>query len=182
MAMSTLDASPPRVLAIYPISRGFGFGVLEGPTTLVDWGVRSGPNDDIQLTLQKVRELIDLYAPEVVVSEDHRHLKSRRRQRTASVIDQVQRLATAKVRVRLIPAAQMRGVFADGGSVTKHHVATIVAQHFPELAIRLPPPRRPWMSQDSRMAIFDAVGFGLTYLLLEGPDAMAGETLRRDAA
>jgi len=180
--MSSAEAPPPRILAIYPISRGFGFGVLEGPTTLVDWGIRNGPNSDLQRTLRSISDLIDLYRPEVIVSEDHRHGKSRRRQRTGNVIDQLRRLETTPTRVRLIPAAQMRAFFGDGGAITKHRVASIVAEHFPELAGRLPPPRRPWMSQDSRMAIFDAVGFGLTYFLLEGPDANTPTSVQKNAA
>jgi len=35
-------------------------------------------------------------------------------------------------------------------------------QRFPELAPRLPRFRKPWMSEDYRMSIFDAVAFGLT--------------------
>ena len=40
----------------------------------------------------------------------------------------------------------------------------MIAERFPgELGFRLPPKRRPWMSQDSRMDIFDAVALVLAY-------------------
>ena len=35
-----------------------------------------------------------------------------------------------------------------------------MANHFPELAPRLPRFRKPWMSEDYRMSIFDAIAFG----------------------
>jgi hypothetical protein len=40
-------------------------------------------------------------------------------------------------------------------------MAQAVAARFPELAPRLPPQRKPWMSEDCRMAIFDAAAFVL---------------------
>jgi hypothetical protein len=54
-----------------------------------------------------------------------------------------------------------RGFFADGCG-TKHALAEIIAERFPkELGFRLPPKRRAWMSEDSRMDIFDAVALAL---------------------
>jgi hypothetical protein len=45
---------------------------------------------------------------------------------------------------------------------TKHALAEIIAERFPEeLGFLLPPKRRDWMSQDSRMDIFDAVALAL---------------------
>jgi hypothetical protein len=46
---------------------------------------------------------------------------------------------------------------------TKHDVAKVLAQKFPEeLGDRLPPKRKPWMSEDYRMDIFGAVALGIT--------------------
>jgi hypothetical protein len=48
------------------------------------------------------------------------------------------------------------------GRGTKHALAEIIAKRFPEeLGSRLPPKRKPWMSEDSRMNIFDAVALAL---------------------
>ena len=43
----------------------------------------------------------------------------------------------------------------------KETIAAKVAERFPELRPYLPPPRKPWMSEDERMNVFDAVGLGL---------------------
>ncbi len=40
-----------------------------------------------------------------------------------------------------------------------------VAERFPELARYLPPERKPWMSEDLKMAIFDAAAFALAFFL-----------------
>ncbi len=45
----------------------------------------------------------------------------------------------------------------------KDRMARTVAEHLPALAVSVPPIRKLWMSEDQRMAIFDAVSFALTY-------------------
>jgi hypothetical protein len=58
-----------------------------------------------------------------------------------------------------------KAIFADGCG-TKHALAEIFAKRFPEeLASRLPPKRRLWMSEDYRMHIFDAVALALVLRL-----------------
>ena len=62
----------------------------------------------------------------------------------------------------------MKTFFADGQG-TKHALAEIIAKQFPEqLGLQLPPKRKPWMSEDSRMNIFDAVALVLVYRLKIG--------------
>ena len=59
---------------------------------------------------------------------------------------------------------QVRRVFFANGQGTKHALAEILAKRFPEeLGFRLPPKRRPWMSEDYRMDIFDAVALALIF-------------------
>jgi len=180
--MSVPAAPALRVLALDPMSRGFGFAVLEGQTTLVDWGIRNAANDKPRALLRKIKDLIGLYHPDVIVIEDCRHDRSRRRQRVRAVIAQVAALATPETEVLLIPAAVVRSLFGRNGVITKHQIATRVSQHFSELAHRLPPARKPWMPEDARFAIFDAVAFGLTYYLLDDTDQLAGRKSSGHAA
>ena len=43
-------------------------------------------------------------------------------------------------------------------------MAELLAKKFPdELASRLPPKRKPWKSEDSRMDIFDAVALAVAF-------------------
>jgi hypothetical protein len=53
--------------------------------------------------------------------------------------------------------------FVHSGT-TKYEIAVAVARLFPELTSRLPRQRKPWMSEDKRMSIFDAVSFALVAL------------------
>jgi hypothetical protein len=61
--------------------------------------------------------------------------------------------------------------FITDGQGTKHALAEIMAERFPdELGSRLPPKRKPWMSEDSRMNIFDAAALALVFRLKKEND------------
>ena len=153
----------PRILAIAPSTRGFGFAVLEGLDTLVDWGVKAVEGDKNSQSLAKVEELIAHYQPDLMVLQDISMKPFRRSKRIRQLGKRLINLAARrKIRVALFSHEQVRRVFFADGQGTKHALAEIVANKFPEeLGSRLPPKRRPWMSEDSRMDIFDAVALAL---------------------
>lgn len=154
-----------RVLAVDPMSRAFGFVVLETPESLVDWGVRQTRTDKQQATLAKVSEIVNLYRPDVVVVEDCLHESSRRRERIRILVEAIVRLgAEIAVDVRRIPRSVMVLAFADAGAPTKHGIARALAERFPEVARHLPPIRKPWMAEDDRFAIFDALALAVAFV------------------
>jgi Holliday junction resolvasome RuvABC endonuclease subunit len=163
--MSRAYTKDIRVLAIDPSTRGFGFAVFEGPERLVDWGVRETKTDKKRRSLKLIAELIEQYQPSVIVVEDYEAKGSRRCQRVGELIKDISKLALKrKIRVRSFSRAKVNQAFSVSGASTKYEIALDIAKRFPELAPRLPRFRKPWMSEDYRMSIFDAVGFGLTFL------------------
>ena len=64
---------------------------------------------------------------------------------------------------RAYSRAQIRDCFAFFGAKNKYDIASLIAQEFPQLASRCPPERKPWMSEDYRIAMFDAVSLVITY-------------------
>jgi len=148
-------ASPKsrRVLAVDPAVRGLGFVVLEGPSKLVDWGVKEARSGDKNARcFRHVEELIAIYRPQAIVVEDYAGPGSRRCRRVERLIDAIARLsARKKLPVRRFSRAVVRRAF-----------------QFPELAPRLPPFRKPWMSEDYRMSIFDAAALGWSYFMAVG--------------
>jgi Holliday junction resolvasome RuvABC endonuclease subunit len=159
-----------RILAVSPSSRGFGFAVLEGDMMFVDWGVKSVQSDKNARCLVKVGELIKHYQPATVVLEDHLSKWSRRSPRIRTLLQQIIELASAgNVDVALYSLEQVIGGFFGKGTGTKHEIAQILAERFPEeLGARLPPKRRLWMSEDYRVRIFDAVALGFTHIQKRG--------------
>ena len=160
--MKSVKPNPKRVLAIDPTSRGFGFVVLESPSTLVDWGVKTAPPKEETKTLAKVVKVIRQYRPEIILLEDYRG--SRRVARIRRLLDKVCRLVEKEgLKSRRIPVSRVKTVFRTFHANTKYEIAHAVAQQLPELAPRLPRYRKAWMSEEYGTAIFDAAALALTY-------------------
>lgn len=153
-----------RVLAIDPASRGFGFAVLEGPKGLIDWGVKSARVDKDKRCLKLIEDLIERYEPDMIVVEDHVAKGSRRCRRVQQLIEGILILAgKRKIMARSYSRRMVKKVFSQSGAKNKHQIATAIAKQFLELAPRVPPYRKSWMSEDYRMSIFDAVALALTF-------------------
>jgi len=160
--------SEKRVLAIDPTSRGFGFAVLEGPERLIDWGVKEARVRKKSKFLRQLDALLTHYQPDALVVEDHASRGARRCARIQALLRAANgRAAIRKVKIRSLSRAAVRRAFASASARTKQQIALAIANHFPELTPRIPPPRKPWMSEDYRMSIFDAVALGLTLFHLE---------------
>jgi hypothetical protein len=62
--------------------------------------------------------------------------------------------------------------FAGVGVINKRQLAEAVAKHIPAFQRYLPRVRKPWMSEDSRMHLFDAAALALTFF--QSPSAASG--------
>ena len=165
--MSRVYAKDICVLAVDPSTRGFGFAVLEGPNRLIDWGVKETKTDKNRMTLKLATDLIERYQPSVIVVEDYAGKGSRRCRRIERLINDITMLASKRqIKVRSFSRAKVKQTFSESGAINKYEIASAIAKRFPELAPRLPRFRKLWMSEDYRMSIFDAVAFGLTFLLI----------------
>jgi hypothetical protein len=167
--MNTIHPKQFRILAIAPVTRGFGFAVLEGRDTLVNWGVKTvqGKGNKNAKSLAKVEELIARYRPGVLVMEDASAKGSLRHPRIQRLVPQIVNVAaTQKIDVTLFSREQMLKLLAPGGHGTKHDLAKFVAGQFPEqLGSKLPPKRKAWMREHYQMGIFDAVALVLALRL-----------------
>ena len=141
--------------------------MLEGHKLLVDWGVRTVEGNKNAGSIEKVAEMIAHYNPHVMVLEDTVTKGSRRSPRIKALTKRLIAVAESRaIKVALFSRKQVRRVFFGDAGGTKYALAEIIAQRFPEeLGFRLPPKRRPWMSEDSRMDIFDAVALALVLRL-----------------
>jgi Holliday junction resolvasome RuvABC endonuclease subunit len=162
--MSSVFKNEIRVLAIDPSTRGFGFAVLEGSDRLIDWGVKETKVDKNRQSLNLIKELINHYEPNAIVVEDYDGKGFRRCLRVQALINSILKLrSNRKVKVKTVSRAEVKRAFSESGSLTKHEIAIAIAHRFPELTPRIPRIRKPWMSEDYRMSIFDAVGFALAF-------------------
>ena len=151
-----------RVLAVDPTTKGFAYALLEGSTELLDWGMAQARVNGDGHSIRRIKAFLGRYEPELIVLEGGED--SRRGARAKRFLAKVETLARESgIEVRRVSRTQVREIFKPSGT-TKHEIALEVSRRFPHLAPRLPRKRKPWMSEDERMSIFDAVSFGLIVL------------------
>src|SRR5438105_245268 len=146
------------VLAIHLQSRGFAFVLFEGWLAPIDWGVQEIRGADKNARcLTRIASLLTLHTPDVVVLQDMSERGTLRAARIQELNRRIAELADQRgILLRTYSRAQVIEYFEEFGTVTKHGIAETIAKHIPALNLYLPPARKPWMSEDARMGIFDA--------------------------
>jgi hypothetical protein len=155
-----------RILSVALSSRGLGYVVLEGQNVFIAHGnkVVEGGDKNVK-SFAWVEKLIARYQPDVLVLQDVAAKGSRRASRIKSLHRQIVKLAGKhKIQVKTFSRTQLRTILLDNPKGTKQEMAELLAKKFPEeLASRLPPKRKAWKSEDSRMDIFDAVTLAVAF-------------------
>jgi len=153
------------VLAIYPTTRGFGFALFEESLSPVDWGVKEVRQSNKNARcLEKIALLMDLHQPDIVVLEDTTVKGSRRSARIRRLTRAIEHLALSRsIETHRYSRRAIRMCFAQAGAATKYEVAQVIARQIAAYEPLLPPPRKIWMSEDPRMALFDAAALALTF-------------------
>jgi hypothetical protein len=150
-----------RVLAVDPYSRGVGFAVLEGPGCLIDWGLRTTGKADNAKAARVIDKLIDRFRPDVLALEDWDSAGARRCKRVQKLLDRIAADEGPRVLVRLVTRRALCAIGPLTQTGTKYGRACFLGERFPELQAFLPPVRKPWMPEDDRMAVFDALSFAV---------------------
>jgi hypothetical protein len=166
-----------RILAIDPMHRGFGYVVFEGPERLIAWGVRHVQGAKNKGSIRAASDVISLYLPQILVLEDTSSKGCRKRKRVRDLIEALDQLGRSRgLSVRPIAQATVKKTFFSSDVRNKNEMARFIAARFPELKRCVPPERKPWMSEDSRTAIFDAAAFALAFF---PPNSRRERTSRR---
>ena len=164
--MNQTTSTKNRILAVSLSTRGFGYAVMEGESSFVDYGVKliTGDMKNIQ-SLGKMEKLINYYQPDMLVLQDVNAKGTHRAERIKTLHRNIIALARErKLKTVTFSRIQVRTALLHDSNGTKHDMATTLANQFPdELASRLPPKRKPWKSEDARMDIFEAVGLAVTF-------------------
>jgi hypothetical protein len=156
-----------RILAIALRSRRFAFAVFEGPDRLLDWGMVFYPlNNYAQRAAasKRVASLFALFTPSVVVVGKARLLNTRKSSGVRPILRSIRNEASSRlIPVHFMKRAELKEVFHLFHANSKHEIASMLTQVFPDLPLELPPKRKIWQSEHTHMALFDAVALGFAY-------------------
>jgi len=153
------------VLAIYPSARGIAFTLFEGPLSPIDWGTRRARGQrGNNRCLRIIDALLIRYRPDVVVLQDTSPKGTHRSRRVTSLNAAIGELAERhSISVYAYSRAEVRLAFGHLAFTSKHAIAEAIAKHIPAFERYLPPRRKLWMSEDSRMWVIDAAMLALTF-------------------
>jgi hypothetical protein len=163
------------VLAIYPQSRGFAFALFESWLSPVDWGIHEarGSRKNAQC-LARINSLLELHMPDVVVLQNMSDHGTRRVPRIQELNRRIAELAHLRgIIVHKYSRAQALNHFTESGVATKQKIAEMIVKQVPALGLYVPPERKPWMSEDPRMGIFEAAALAWMYFHDRGGDRQA---------
>jgi Holliday junction resolvasome RuvABC endonuclease subunit len=157
-------------LAIYFSTRGSSFVLFEGTLSPYDWGIFEvrGPRREAKCH-RKVTQLLDRYEIDVLVIQDTGPEGTRRAARMTTLNAAVEAAAREHgVPVFKYSRADVYSSFASAGFSNKQTLAEVIANHIPAFERYVPPPRKPWKSEDARMALFDAAALALVFFQKAG--------------
>jgi hypothetical protein len=158
------------VLSIYPNTRGFAFVLFQSSLSPFDWGVKEvrGRRKHSRC-LAKIVTILDRYQPEILVLQDTSPDGTRRVRWVTNLNSAIAELAKGReILVYRYSREDVRGAFGYLGAVNKQIIAEAIAKHIPVFERYVPPPRKPWMSEDARMGLFDAAALALVFFQREG--------------
>lgn len=156
-----------RILALEVRPTVTGFAVLD-VFSLLDSGRcthRAAAAVLPQTAGARISALLEQHRPSFVVARWRIVRATEARNRIGVIFRVVRREAKkANVAFQIVGSDVVDRFFASQGCESKEERAQVIARLFPELSWKLPRKRRPWNSEDHRMAIFDAAATALTFL------------------
>ena len=153
------------VLAIYVNTRGFAFILFEGHLSPYDWGIRETRETRKGAgCLPRITQLFDRCTPDALVIQDTSKQGTKRALWIRSLNASIAALAKdRRIPVFTFSRDQVQDAFERYGPPNKQSVAELIAKHIPAFEQYVPPPRKPWMSEDRRMGLFDAAALALVF-------------------
>lgn len=156
------------IMSVVPSVRGFGFAFFDGMWNPIDWGFRTVRDDKNVNTCTRVTGLIQRYKPDVLViqrcSKDNASSSWKCSARVKQLLTDLKALGLEMdVFVALYTREQIRECFSQFGVTSRYEIAKTISQNLPEFTVQLPPPRKLWLPESSRMKYFDAVSLIFTH-------------------
>jgi hypothetical protein len=147
------------ILAFYPHARGFAYVLLEGPNSMVDWGMSDVLAERKTRTcLRRLSHLLKEYRPDAVVT---RQIPQGRLAKLSESITEL--LKSRRITTAAVSRDRIRETFAYLTSPTRYAIVQVIAKQIPVLAPYVPPVRKIWNGEDRRMGLFDATAIALSY-------------------
>jgi hypothetical protein len=156
MPFKTIHRLHARILALDLHPRRFGYVVIAGSGTLLDWGVRRShveTKSHPEVLAERLRFLLKTWMPDAVVTR----IGERRRKDVGALFRAIKKATGGTL---LLPILRSRDDYLGR---SKYERAVEIAARFPEIAWKPPSKRKPWESEHYSISIFEALAVALMY-------------------
>jgi hypothetical protein len=153
-----------RIISIYPNTMGFGFVVLNEKGEILDFGVVSYRPVSSERCLNRIREIVSYYQPNICILEDCKN--SHKSVRVKKLIDQINNNVKDSTKIFKYSREQIRNTFEVFGARNKYEISQKVCEAYPQFISKLPEKRKAWEPENYYQGIFDALSLVLTHYYL----------------
>jgi len=154
-------------LAFFPNAKGFGFAFMQNALTLKDYQIVTSRPISNSTLMNRIRDYIDYYEPDIVILEDYNYKQSYKSKRVKKLIDTISEYAkTRKIKIVFYSREQIKFVFSEFNAKTKYEISKVISENIPKLKKLLKPKHKIWEPEPYAQGIFDAVSLGITHYFL----------------
>jgi hypothetical protein len=154
-----------KTLGLAIRARWLGFAEIDDDGVLLDWGMifyQRRNAHQLKSARARLEALITRMHPLCIARVRARLEVNEQLTSVRSLLRFLRGIASREsIEIKSVSRAELRATLLSGVLRNKNEIAFAVARIFPELAWRLPPERKLWTKEDSRMALFDAVAGAL---------------------
>ena len=155
-------------LVLYPNAIGMGYIVCEGPKELIDYGMARIRPLSKSAYIKRLMKFMKTYKPDLVLVRGYEAGNIKVSQRVQGIIDSFQEEAEElNIKTHVYSRKQIQEIFKQFGSITKYGIAKKISEWYPELASRLPSPRKNTQAEDYHMGVFDTFSLMLTHQYIQ---------------
>lgn len=157
------------VLALYPNRYGVAYALFDAPDDLVEYGVGYIQPVNNQKTLNRIKDYISYYKPDIVLTRNINDLnpsrKSKRIEKLISLIcDEVKNQG---LEVHTYTRTQIKNMFEQFEAYSKYQISKKIIGWYKQLEAYEFPERERWMGENANVGVFDAVSLVLVHWFLE---------------
>jgi RNase H-fold protein (predicted Holliday junction resolvase) len=164
-----------RVLAIDVRPSKIGFAAFDDSARLLDSATRKVRSP--LMGAARVASLINELCPSTLILRGIPPKSRRNRPRTKMLQRLICQLARrSRIQVVFISEKELHACFQAHDQRTKHEIATLLANRFPELSRKLPGKRKIYEREPWSMVVFDAAALGVAHLVPKQHGVVPGDS------
>ncbi len=134
--MKTAPKSNVTILALFPTAYGVGYALFYTPKKLVEYGLGHIRPVNSQKSLERVRQYLSYYEPDIVLLRGFKKNEAKTYKRTEKLIRTISKEAEKLgLKVFFYTRDEIKEVFAQFGRNSKYEISQKIIEWYPQLGI-----------------------------------------------